>query len=387
MRIGIVANSAWNIFNFRKGLIKALIANHHTIVAIAPRDEYTDKLRQMGCQFCEIKMDAKGTSPRKDARLIYCLKKSYINQRLDLVFHYTIKPNIYGTLAAKLARVAAVNNVTGLGTMFTRDNIKSKIARALYRFSFRYPKLVFFQNEDDRRLFLRKKLVDKNITDIIPGSGVDIKFFSPRPHTKNSVFVFLMVARLLYDKGIVEYINAIKVLRKKGIIAHFQVLGKIEDRKNLGIDQATISQWEREGLIEYLGKVDDVRPYVRAADCVVLPSYREGTPRALLEAASMGKPIITTDVPGCRETVINNYNGFLCAVKDAGDLAEKMIEMLTLDNRRLQQMSWNSRNYAVKKFDQHIIFLKYMKAIDYCFHTNLVDGKILAEDFLSLSVV
>ncbi|WP_027003733.1 glycosyltransferase family 4 protein [Hugenholtzia roseola] len=369
MKIGVVINSAWNIYNFRRGLVCALLENEHQVVAIAPEDGYGKRLREMGCDFVPLRMGNKSTNPFSDLQLIYRLYRIYQEQDLDVVLHYTIKPNIYGTLAAKILGIPTINNVTGLGTVFIRKGLSSKIAHLLYRISFRFPDVVFFQNGDDKQLFLEKKLVKAEKTEILPGSGIDTQYFrptwvqNPLPTQKREPFKFLMVARLLYDKGILEYIEAIRLLRDKGIHAKFQLLGKIETSKGLGISEKELDKWQKEGLIEYLGAVEDVRPIMAQADCVVLPSYREGTPRTLLEAASLGKPLIATDVPGCRETIDDGLNGFLCEVKNAYDLADKMQKLLSLPAEAREQMGKQSRKLVEMRFDQKIVIEKYQQAL------------------------
>lgn len=371
MRIGIVVNSSWNIYNFRAGLIKSFLKNHE-VVAIAPNDGYKESLEEMGCTFEAVQMECKGTNPISDVILIKRLVNAYKKHKLDVVLHYTIKPNIYGTIAAKLLKIPSINNVTGLGTVFLREGISSKIAQYLYRFTFRFPKIVFFQNKDDRELFVGKKLIDQSIARLLPGSGIDTNHFTPKKATLNFLeddndkkeFTFLLIARVLYDKGIAEYADAIRLLRSKGIKARFQLLGKIDETKGLGVPKKQVEEWEKEGILKYLGTTNDVRPLISNSDCVVLPSYREGTPRTLLEAACLGKPIITTDVPGCRETVIHNFNGYLCQVKNAYDLADKMQRMTSLNQEKLDEMGINSRWLAETKFDQQIIIKKYTEIID-----------------------
>ncbi len=363
MKIGIVINASWNIYNFRTGLIQSFIKSNHEVVAIAPADGYSERLKDLGCKFVAVDVDSKGSNPFNDLALVWKLYTIYQREELDVVLHYTIKPNIYGSIAAKLAGIPSINNVTGLGTVFIRHNLTAKIAHHLYRWAFNFPETVFFQNEDDRKLFVDKKLVRPEITDVLPGSGVDLTRFAPSEFKKNDVFTFLVISRVLYDKGILEYIEAIRRLRAQGVRAKFQLLGKIETERGLGVPREQISEWVREGLIEYLGTVSDVIPVIERADCVILPSYREGTPRTLLEAASLGKPIIATDVPGCRDTVEHGFNGFLCKVKDPQDLADKMRQIMHLSDHRLRQMGSNSRQLAVERFDQNIVIGKYQRAL------------------------
>jgi glycosyltransferase involved in cell wall biosynthesis len=363
MKIGIVVNSSWNIYNFRSGLVKTLLLNGHQVVAIAPNDGFVNDIKDWGCEYIPIEMDCKGSNPAKDLRLILQLFNIYRAAKLDAVLHFTIKPNIYGTFACKMLNIPAINNITGIGTAFLHQNLTSWAAQLLYRLSFKFPAKVFFQNEDDKKLFLKRKLVRPEITDVLPGSGVDLDYFKPQKTPDNKKFTFLMISRLLFDKGICEYIDAIRLMRKNYINAKFQILGKIEPEKSLGIDKEQLDEWIKEGLVEYLGTTNDVRPFIANADCIVLPSYREGTPRTLIEAASMGKPIVTTDVPGCRETVMNGFNGFLCQVKNAFDLAAKMTKVLSLSPEELHEFQLNSRAFATAKFDQNIVVSKYAQAL------------------------
>ncbi|MEN7548286.1 glycosyltransferase family 4 protein [Rapidithrix thailandica] len=377
MRIGIVINTSWNIYNFRKGLIKRLLEEGHEVVAIAPRDDFSPLLEQMGCEYQAIRVYRKSSNPISDLRLVYDLYKVYTKSSLDIVLHFTIKPNIYGSVAAALAGIPVINNVTGLGTVFLRENYKSYIAKTLYRYSFRLPKVVFFQNQDDRKIFLQQALVSEKITDLLPGSGVDIHHFSPVEQSDNeanqSSFTFLLVARLLYDKGILEYVDAIRKLRKEGRVkAKFQLLGDIENAAGLGIPLTQVKTWQQEGLLEYLGRVADVRPYIAKADCVVLPSYREGTPRSLLEAASMGKPLVATDVPGCKEVVYESVNGYLCPAKDAEGLANALEKMWQTPQSTLEEFRKNSRTLAVSQFDQQIVINKYFQAIYQCLNRKYI---------------
>ncbi len=360
MRIAIVLNTSWNIYNFRKGLALSLLENGHEVIAIAPEDKYSNYLVEMGCEFYPVKMQNKGSNPIRDLGYMRQLYRIYKKSNPDVVLQFTIKPNIYGTLAAYPLGKLVVNNVCGLGTVFLHDNFTTKVAQMLYRFSFRFPKRVFFQNEDDRSLFVERKLIRSKTTDLVPGSGIPLDKFSPVEFKRNGEFSFLMIARLLYDKGICEYVEAARICKQAGLKAKFQVLGAIDTDQNLGISEVQLKEWTNEGVIEYLGTTDDVPAVIAQADAVVLPSYREGTPRALLEAASMAKPIITTDIAGCRQTVDHGYNGFLCEVKNSQDLAQKMQEMYHLENDVLEKMGLASREKVENEFDEQIVIQKYL---------------------------
>lgn len=363
MNIALVANTAWNLAHFRQNLIKSLISEGHRVTALAPTDPESEQLLMAWhCEFVPIQMDNKGSNPLKDLLLCAKLYGLYCQKKFDAVLHFTIKPNIYGSFACALANIPCINNVTGLGTVFIRSNLTSRIALLLYRVAFLFPQKVFFQNADDRDLFVKRKLVASSKTDLLAGSGVDTDFFMPVPKT-NQKFVFLMIARLLYDKGILEYIEAVRILKDENIDAEFWLLGKIETDQNLGVPRETLAAWEKENLIRYLGTSKDVREWIGQADCVVLPSYREGTPRTLLEGASMEKPLIATDVVGCKEVVEDGINGFLCAVRNAKDLAEKMRLMRNLEEEKRAAMGKASREIAIRKFSEHLVIEKYKAVI------------------------
>ena len=369
LRVAIVINTSWNIWNFRRGLVQALRAAGHEVLAIAPPDDYSARLEsELGCRYVPILMENKGTNPLKDAQLTRRFLVIYRRERPDVVLHFTIKPNIYGTLAARLAGVPSINNVSGLGTVFLIENIVSKVARGLYRLAFRFPHKVFFQNNDDRELFIRYGLIRPARTGLVPGSGVDLARFRPQAgvgRAPGAPFTFLMVARVLYEKGIVEYFEAAKQVRAAlpaGAV-RFQLLGGLDEAGGVGVPRATFQQWLAEGQVEHLGTSDDVAAHLHRADCVVLPSYREGTPKTLLEAAACGKPLVTTDVPGCRETVQNGRNGYLCRARDAPDLADKLLLVAQLPPARLVVLGQASRELAEEKFDEKLVLQQYLAAV------------------------
>ncbi|MEQ8244514.1 glycosyltransferase family 4 protein [Fulvivirga sp.] len=363
MKIAIVLNTSWNVYNFRMGLIKALQEENHQVVVIAPRDEYSDKIIAQGCEFHELTMDSRGANALKDLGLVFELIKIYKRVKPDVALHYTIKPNIYGSIACRWLNIPAVNNVCGLGTVFLKKNFVSKVASWMYRVSFKYPKKVFFQNKNDKRLFIKNGLVDEKIADILPGSGIDLSRFVQSDFKRNDKFTFLLISRLIHDKGILEYIEAIRLLKAKGMDAKFQILGAKDTEHKRGIKEEIIDEWISSNTIEYLGKVEDVREFINNADCVVLPSYREGTPKSLLEAASSGKPIVTTDVPGCRDVVDHQINGLLCKMKDPEDLAKKLEIMASFNDDELKSLGLNGRKKVENQFDEKIVIKKYLNTI------------------------
>jgi glycosyltransferase involved in cell wall biosynthesis len=364
-KVAVSINSAWNILNFRSGLIRALLDNGHEVIAIAPPDSSAQGLIDMGCRFVPIEIDSKGVNPIADAalfsRYLYILKR----EKPDAFLSYTIKPNIWGSLAAHACGIAVINNVSGLGTAFIRQTWLTSVVKMLYRTALARSHAVFFQNEEDRSLFVRWGIVSKNRTGLIPGSGVDLEHFSPfsSESLPRQEFLFLLVARLLYDKGVGEYVEAARLLRKRRSEIKCALLGFLDVENRTAVSRDAVDSWVREGIIDYLGVADDVRPHIAAADCIVLPSYREGTPRTLLEAAAMGKPIVATDVPGCREVVEHGRTGLLCRVRDANDLSAKMetiAEMAQLDR---QSMGAAGRTKMELEFNERFVIEAYSRAL------------------------
>jgi glycosyltransferase involved in cell wall biosynthesis len=364
MKIAVVLNTSWNIYNFRMNLLRELQAQGHEIHTIAPLDNYTQHLTDAGFIHHPIKMDSRGANPIKDLALILELFTVYKKARPDIILHYTIKPNVYGTLAAALLRIPVINNVCGLGTAFLKKNLISAIAIFLYKISFRFAFKVFFQNADDQKLFIHKKIVAQQVTELIPGSGIDLRRFEPVAFKRNEKFTFLLISRLITDKGVLEYIDAIKKLKQGGLDAHFQILGAKDPLHKRGIQAGVVDSWVDDKIVEYLGTTNDVRQFISKADCIVLPSYREGTPRTLLEAASSSKPIVATDVPGCNHVVVNNYNGLLCKMKDAHDLADKMKQIASLDDEALKQFGRNGRLKMETEYDESFVIKKYLHALE-----------------------
>jgi glycosyltransferase involved in cell wall biosynthesis len=344
--------------------VKALMHAGHEVHTIAPKDDYTFKLEEAGCHHHNVYMDSPGANVLKDAALLVELTSLYSRIKPDVVLHFTIKPNIYGTLAAAMVGIPSINNVCGLGTVFLKNGIVSWIAQLLYKVAFRFPKKVFFQNPDDLELFIKRKLISPNKAALLPGSGIDLAMFQPTPFKRNSTFTFLLVSRLIIDKGIYEFIDAIRLLKAEGVRARFQVLGAKDPLHKRGIPIKTIEGWRAEGLIEYFDKTDDVRPYIQQADCVVLPSYREGSPKSLMEAASLAKPVVTTDVPGCRQVVKDGFNGLLCKPYSAKDLADKMMVMTKIPSATLQLMGECGRRKMELEFSDTVVINKYLSAIE-----------------------
>lgn len=368
-KLMIALNTAWNLVNFRAGLIRALVAAGYDVVAVAPDDEYSPKIAALGCRFVPLPMDNKGVHPGRDLLLLLRFVQILRRERPDVFLGYTVKPNVYGSIAAHLLRIPVINNVAGLGTAFVKQNWLTKVVRALYMISLSRSAKVFFQNDEDREMFISGGLVREAVTGRLPGSGVDLERFSvvPLPSSGDSarnMVRLLLIARMIREKGVAEYVEAARALKNKYPNAEFCLLGFLDVQNPSAISREQMAEWVAEGVVSYLGASDDVRNEIAMGDCVVLPScYREGTPRSLLEAAAMGRPIITTDAIGCRDVVDDGVNGYLCHPRDAEDLAGKMAEFLEMSSDARVAMGLAGRAKIEREFDENIVIDRYLEAI------------------------
>lgn len=353
-KIAIISHYAPSLINFRGDLIKVMVELGHKVVCLGPEAGFERPLQELGASYRQISLHRTGLNPLKDIQTLFSLRKALKEIKPDLVFSYTVKPIVYGSIAAHLAGVKRMYAmITGLGYVFIGQTFKQRLLTQvlafLYRWGLKYNQVVFFQNPDDLHLFVDKSIVSKRVKPVlVNGSGVNIEKFAFYP-PKLSPVTFLFIARLIKDKGILEYVEAARLLKQKYPMAKFQLLGPL-DINPAAITQEQLERWSKEGIIEYLGKTNDVRPYIAEASVYVLPSYREGTPRSVLEAMSMGRPIITTDAPGCRETVIDGKNGFLVPVKDV-DALKSAMEKFILEPDLISQMGKQSRIIAEEKYD------------------------------------
>jgi len=361
----VSANSAWNIVNFRKPVIEALVASGRRVIAVAPPDGHEDAIRSLGAEFRPIAMEPGGTSPWSDARLLADYYRILRHVRPHAFLGFTVKPNIYGSIAARLLGVKAVNNISGLGTAFIRPGLLNGLVTGLYKVALRKAAVVFFQNRHDRDLFVGTRLVRPAQARLIPGSGVDLRHFKPEaePSPAGPAFRFLFIGRLLRDKGVVEYAEAAQIVARRWPDAEFAMLGSAASNNPTAVPIAEIERWRREGHVTWLGGSDDVRQYLAQADCVVLPSYREGLPRSLLEAGAMAKPMIATDVPGCSDVVEHAVTGLLCEAKSAASLAASMEEMLSLPADNRLEMGRRARQKVEREFDESRVVHAYLDAL------------------------
>ena len=350
----------------RSNVIKKFLSNGYSVVVISPRDNYTQKLEEIGARHIDIpmKMDK---NPFSDILLLLKYYTTLKKERPIVFLGYTIKPNIYGSIAAHMLNIPVINNIAGLGALFTKRSWVTQLVKSLYKFSLSRSQKVFFQNKDDIDLFISEKIVTHKNYDLLPGSGVDLEKYQhtlTRKDLYNGKLVFLLIARMLWDKGVQEFVDAARLVKSKNNNVEFLLLGPADVQNPTAISRDTIEKWVAEGVVKYLGVSDDVRNEIGTADCVVLPSYyREGVPRSLLEAAAMGKPIITTNAVGCKEVVDDGINGYLCNARDSHDLAEKITKIIELTEEERKAMGVNSRKKVEQYFDEEMVLNKYLNAI------------------------
>lgn len=382
-KILVIGGNCKSLINFRGELIKSLASHKLKVYACAggESDHIKNWFDKAGVNFIPLPLDRTGVNPFNDLFFFYKLILTIKKINPDIVLAYTVKPIVYGLLASRICKVKnCYALITGLGYAFMpsksfKQRFVNIIVRSLYKFSLKSINSVFFQNEDDMNFFLDKDIISKSVsTKKVNGSGVDLDYYTHiKPHSRDYGVNFLLIARLLKDKGIYEYVNAANIVHeifpKKNI--SFSILGPLDSNPE-SINFEEVQQWKIKGLIKYLGESDDVRPYIEKCSVYVLPSYREGMPRSVLEAMSMGRAIITTDVPGCKETVISGKNGYLVKVKSPQELATAMIKFIEND-KLIDEMGLYSRRLAREKFNVHeinSIMLEEMKITSYNDHIN-----------------
>jgi glycosyltransferase involved in cell wall biosynthesis len=363
--VAISSNTSWYLFNFRSNLIRALSEKGLRVWCLAPRDDYSDRLRALGCEFTHIPIDGSGKNPVTDLGTCLAYWRAYRRIRPRVALHYTPKPNIYGGLAARATGTAFINNIAGLGEAFSDRGLINRIARTLYRLSQRHAARLFFQNPQDHA---QLQALDTTVTAraaILPGSGVDTERFAPAPFPQEGSIRFVLIARLLWEKGVREYVEAARLLKQRHANVDCVVVGFSEPDNPRFVPAETMQAWNAEGLIHWLGRMDDVRPIIANAHCVVLPSYYgEGVPRSLLEGASMGRPIITTDSVGCREVVEDGKNGYRVPPRDVMALCQAMERIVSASAEEREQMGKRSRAKVIEGFNEQIVIDKYLNAID-----------------------
>ncbi|MEP7163368.1 MAG: glycosyltransferase family 4 protein [Ferruginibacter sp.] len=365
-KIAIIENNIIASNTIREKLTRTLMEHGYDVTILTTGTEADlEQARQKGFRVIDVKGSTQ--NPLDIFTYMRNIKKALKLTKADVCLTFTIRPAIWGNVVTRRLNIPTITNITGIGPLFARKNIAYRAARTLYKFVLQKTDKIFFQNYDDMNIFLEKKFVKPGRAERIPGSGIDHEYYKPvQRREKDDKFIFLFISRLVKDKGILEYVEAARILKKEIPAAEFRVLGPVwlQNLKDNTVMEAEIRQWVKDGIITYLGDAKDVRPYIGAADCIVLPSYREGTSNVLLEASSMERPCITCDTTGCKEIVAHGITGFLCKVQDAADLAEKMKKMYGLTGGQRIEMGIKARQKVIKEFDKQIVIDAYVRALE-----------------------
>lgn len=364
-KIVVIENGLLSTYTMRDGLMQRLLKEGYDVTILTHTNSFVAQVEKTGLHV--INIGSGNLNPIKVTKYIYNLYSALKRINPDVCLTFSIRPAIWGNFITRTLHIPTITNITGVGPLFISKNLAYRIARSIYRHALTKTKKVFFQNYDDMDLFIKRKFVSPLIAERVPGSGVDYEKFSPIEVSKKSDdFIFLFIGRLIKDKGIFEFVEAARIIHKKYPDVMFHVIGPFwhQTLKSNTISKSDLQNWLQEGIINYEGEKKDVRKYIAEADCIVLPSYREGTSNILLEAASMEKPAITTNTTGCKEVVEDGVTGYLCKVKDSNDLAAKMEKMLCLSEKERKDMGKKARQKIIKEFDKQIVLTAYLKAIE-----------------------
>lgn len=365
-KILMMSNTSWSVFNFRKNLINKLIAEGYSITVLAPEDEFSKELISLGVRFVNIKINNKGINPFEDAVLIIKIYNKFREIKPDIILNYTIKPVIYGGFAARVCNLKCISVITGLGYAFINYGLLTKIIEMMYKISHKKVKRVIFLNNDDKRLFITKGLIRDSAAYLIRGEGVDTSEFKPKLIKPDDERIkFLFIGRVMLDKGVAEYVEAAKYLCAKYKNVGFNILGFLDVKNKSAISREQIEKWERLGYIRYLGSTSDVKNFIEHNDVIVLPSYREGLSRSLMEASSMGKPVIASNITGCRELIEHGVTGLLCEPKNIKSLIDQMLIMINATSEHRQSMGTSGRRKMEAEFSDSVINSQFSKLIKF----------------------
>lgn len=363
-KIVVIENSLFSTYTMRDSLMKRLMNEGYEVYVLTHTNSFAAQVEKTGIKV--INVGSGNLHPVKVSKYIYNLFTSLKRIKPDVVLTFSIRPAIWGNFITRYLKIPTITNITGVGPLFSSKNIAYRAARSIYRLALKKTAKVFFQNFDDMELFIQNNFVRPERAERIPGSGVDFRKFSPIVvNKKNEPFSFLFIGRLIKDKGIFEYVEAARIINTKYPNIHFGVLGPLwnQNLKSNTITKSQLQNWIDEGIIDYMGEKKDVRKFIANADCIVLPSYREGTSNILLEAASMEKPVITCNTTGCKEIVDDGVTGFLCEVENGPDLAEKMEKMLLLSPEEREKMGKKGREKIIREYDKKIVLNAYLRTI------------------------
>ncbi|MCW8332821.1 glycosyltransferase family 4 protein [Vibrio paucivorans] len=374
-KIVITSNTSWFVFNFFRSSIVEFMKDGNEVYVLAPKDAYSSRLVELGCNYQEVSVDRSGARIATEVSTFRSLCQYIYRIQPDCVLNFTPKMNIYCTLAARLHSIKVVNSVAGLGSIFSEKGFKPLLGKALLRMTQPLAHHVVFQNPDDWKVYLDNKLVKRELSSRVHGIGINLKRFRPHPAPNDGVTRFILVARMLVNKGVVDFVNAAKAvdeyyqLRKQAGFSvpqyEFSLLGFVDEDNPQGIPLSQLEWWNDNTPVKFLGETDDVFAVVKEQDCVVLPSfYREGMPQCLIEACAMAKPIITTDNVGCRETIIDGETGLLVKPQSVPELKEAMISMIEMGYKKRLQLGRKGRKKAEKDFCHLKVSRHYLQVIE-----------------------
>ena len=361
----LFSNTSWYLYNFRRSTIRALLNQGWRVVCISPADEFSQRLQtELGAEHIALPLDGKSIGPVRELRSLWFIRGVLKQLQPAFVFNFTVKLNIYSGLACRWLGIEFANNVSGLGTAFIHDSWVFRQVRRVYGLVNRGAAHLFFQNEEHLAVFRERDLLGDTPVTLLPGSGVDLERFQQRPLPEPEPFAFLMIGRLLGDKGVREYAEAARRLKENGVNVRCVLLGQLGVSNRTAITREEVAEWERAGVLEYAGETDDVRPFIEQAHVLVLPSYREGMPRTVLEAAAMGRPAIVTDVPGCRQAIVPDETGWLCEVRNARSLADRMQQVQALPAERLAAFADAARARMEAAFSEAVVINAYLGCLE-----------------------
>ncbi|MBB5204476.1 glycosyltransferase involved in cell wall biosynthesis [Inhella inkyongensis] len=358
MKVAIVANSAWYLQNFRLGLARHLLGLGHEVLFVSPADGHESKLTAQGFAFQAWPLASASTNPWREMHAVRSLRRLLDAQAVEAVLSYTPKGNIYSGLALTGRRAVFLPNISGLGRAFIEPGLLTHVVTLLYRQALQRAQRVIFQNEDDRDAFVQFGIVTHDRSLRVPGSGVDLARFQPQAWPTGPRR-FLFVGRLLRDKGVNEFVAAARAIRSQRKDCEFVMLGSSRSGNPTAVPISELQTWLQAGWVQHIEQLDDVRPELARAHCVVLPSYREGVPRSLLEAAAMARPVLATDVPGCRDTVRPGRTGLLCEARSASALEAGLSDLLAMSDAQLQALGQAGRAFMEEEFDERKVLATY----------------------------
>ena len=347
------------LYRFRKELLEELIYKKNEVYISLPDDEFIPKLKRIGCKFIETPVDRRGTNPITDLKLLYFYKKMIRRYKPDVILTYTIKPNIYGGIACRALKTHCLTNITGLGTSIENQGLMQKITLTLYKFALRKTACIFFQNDANRQFFIDKDIMRVK-SRIIPGSGVNLKqhIYEEYP-AADEIIKFLFIGRIMKSKGINEFLEAAKRVKEKYPNVQFDLIGGCEENYT-----EQLTEYEKLGILKYHGKQNDVHSFIKKANAIVLPSYHEGMANVLLESAATGRPVLASNIPGCKETFEEGLNGLGFKARSAEDLTNVLIKFIKLPYEKMKSMGTAGRSKMENEFDRNIVVNAYLEEIN-----------------------